>query len=99
MKIQIQILSEKYDASEFFGSIDEAQEWMENFRDDDFDEDEGMEYEDTASEATRIRLSTISLSKSLSDYNNSLNEFLNDGYEITYDGKTGVTLELKDRND
>jgi len=99
MDIRVQILSEKYDASEFFGSIDEAQEWMENFRDDDFDEDEGMEYEDTASEATRIRLSTISLSKSLSDYNNSLNEFLNDGYEITYDGKTGVTLELKDRND
>jgi hypothetical protein len=108
---RVQCVSETRDASEFFDDINDAHDWLDTISKDDVAEEVKPE-EIVGSKNTylsnlhppRLTISgtsfTLGIEKiSLSNkWDNRKTEtiLIENGYEKTYEGKTGVTWELKD---
>jgi hypothetical protein len=86
MEIIIKWQNEDSDGSEYFDSVEDAVDYLENLNED---EDEyynpGINYD--------IKPDKISISIKSIAWEEVVQEYLNNGYELTYTGKTGVTLE------
>lgn len=82
------------DNSEWFNDVDDAIDYLENHREDGYedDEDEPMLI---SSPVLQEDPKIISLSKKINRdiIGQSLDSYLLKGYVITYEGKTGYTLE------
>lgn len=93
-QIRVEYMSETRDASEWFNSVAEAQDWLDNISEDDYndcDEDAFVEpLRFVAYEETRKK---FGLSNQSPVFESELAHHLANGYKVTYEGKTGVTLE------
>ena len=100
MKIKIEYITDNSEGSEIFDSIEDAENYLEELRentiiDDKLDEDYDIRETDVEKDKRfQGYPNRISLPKSDTEsFQISLEEYLKHGYEITYTGKTGYTLE------
>jgi len=94
LKIKIEYSSDKNEGYEFFDDVDSAIEYLQyleenNIIDEDIEDEEDIE----DNRIFALGLDKISLSKSFFNIKDDLDFYTNNGFIITYEGKTGYTLE------
>lgn len=105
MQIRIQIEADDYSCDELFDNYDDAEDYLANcemnHEDEDGDDDDCNDYDEDAEDyvETRKKFSYSTVGYGDESIETIIDEFSEQGYEVIYKGKTGLTFEkIKEEN-
>jgi hypothetical protein len=94
MKIKIEYNSDTGEGYEFFNDVDAAIEYLQYLKDNIIIEEDIETEEDNRNYV--LEMDKISISKNSPNIEEDLIFYIEKGFLVTYEGKTGYTLEKKD---